>query len=270
MLTSGDTKYRYFIEMAFVGTAYCGWQVQPGSPTVQGYLNGCLSSLLKEPVNLTGCGRTDTGVHASHFVAHFDTLNQVPDTEQLTYRLRRFLNSTVRVDRIVQVDIDLHARFSAVSRTYHYLIDTNGGPFHASYSWNRTKKLDVKLMNEGAVYLLGKQDFTSLSKLHTDVKTNICTVAEASWSEISGFLVFRIQADRFLRNMVRAAVGTLVEVGQGKIEPARVKTILEGQNRSFAGTSVPACGLFLTKVEYPEDAYKAEPVAPFHSLIPVD
>ncbi|HBB92362.1 MAG: tRNA pseudouridine(38-40) synthase TruA [Bacteroidetes bacterium GWF2_49_14] len=267
MLTSEAPKYRYFIELAFDGTGYSGWQVQPGNPTVQEYLNKSLSTLLKESVNLTGCGRTDAGVHASHFVAHFDTLDAVPDTDQLVYRLRRFLNSTVRIDRIVQVKSDLHARFNASSRTYHYLIDTQGGPFHSSFSWKLAHALDLKSMNAGAHFLIGKQDFTSLSKLHTDVKTNFCTVTEAAWSEISGFLVFRIRADRFLRNMVRAAVGTLVEVGRGRIEPARVKAILEEKNRSSAGISVPACGLFLTQVDYPAELFATEPVSPFPNLI---
>jgi len=267
MLTPEVIPYRYFIELAFNGSVYKGWQVQPGMPTVQDYLNTAITTLIAEPVNLVGCGRTDSGVHASHFVAHFDTQTPIRNPELLTRRLKRFLNQSVRVDRILEVAPSLNARFNAVSRTYHYLMNASRSPWLQEFSWNLAIPLDVSAMTEATSRLLGTHDFTSFSKLHTDVKTNICTIAESEWFEREGFLVFRIRADRFLRNMVRAIVGTSIEVGKGKIDPASVDEIMLAKDRSKAGTSVPACGLFLTHVDYHPNDFISHPVSPFPFLI---
>lgn len=270
MLTPEITPHRYFIELAYNGSAYKGWQIQPGMPTVQEYLNSAITTLIAEPVNLVGCGRTDSGVHASHFVAHFDTAKPVRNPVLLSRRLRRFLNPSVRVDRIVEVPPEVSARFNAISRTYHYLINSSRSPWLQEFSWNLTISLDVAAMNEATSRLLGTHDFTSFSKLHTDVKTNICTVAEAEWFEREGFLLFRIRADRFLRNMVRAIVGTSIEIGKGKAAPMSMDEVLLAKDRSKAGTSVPASGLFLTRVDYDPEVFIIQPVSPFPSLISVD
>jgi tRNA pseudouridine38-40 synthase len=263
MLSTQTTGFRYFIELAFNGTGLHGWQIQPGAATVQETLNQAIGTLTGEPVNLVGCGRTDAGVHASHFVAHFDVSNPITDCNQLVYRLNRFINNPIRIDRIVPVPCDFHARFQAICRTYHYLISQGREPFMNEFAWDLTWPLDMDAMNLACACLRGKHDFTSFSKLHTDVKTNDCEVFEASWHEHSGFLVFRIRADRFLRNMVRAIVGTLLEVGKGKLTPADVEGILLAKDRSKAGMSVPAKGLFLTKVEYPPDRFHVDPKTPF-------
>jgi len=269
MLTPEVTPYRYFIELAYNGSAYKGWQVQPGMPTVQDYLNRAITTLIAEPVNLVGCGRTDSGVHASHFVAHFDTIQPIRSPELVTRKLKGFLNPSVRVDRIHEVSTEVNARFNAISRTYHYLINCNHSPWLQEFSWNLTIPLDASAMNEATSRLLGTHDFTSFSKLHTDVKTNVCTVEEAEWFEREGFLVFRIRADRFLRNMVRAIVGTCIEIGKGKTDPLMIDEIMLAKDRSRAGTSVPAAGLFLTRVDYEPDDFIINPVSPFPFLISV-
>jgi tRNA pseudouridine38-40 synthase len=263
MLTTNTTCHRYFVELAFNGTSFHGWQIQPGATTVQETLNLAIGTLIGQPVNLVGCGRTDAGVHASHFVAHFDTDTPIADCNLLTYRLNRFLINSIRIDRIVKVELDLHARFQAFSRTYQYFISLQRSPFLQEYSWILTIPLDIDAMNTACQSLIGKHDFTSFSKLHTDVKTNNCEVFEAGWTQISGYLVFNIRADRFLRNMVRAIVGTLVEVGKGKKNQDQVQKILLAMDRSKAGMSVPAKGLFLTKVEYPSEKFISNPNPPF-------
>lgn len=263
MLTTQTIGFRYFIELAFNGTTFHGWQIQPGVETVQESINIAVGILIGQPVNLVGCGRTDAGVHASHFVAHFDVKNPIPDCNLLVYRLNRFINKPIRIDRIVQVNADFHARFHAVSRTYHYLISQGKEPFMKDFSWNFSMPIDINPMNVACSVLTGRHDFTSFSKLHTDVKTNDCEVFEAFWSEHSGFLVFTIRSDRFLRNMVRSIVGTLIEVGKGKMKPAEVEKILLANDRSQAGMSVPAKGLYLTKVEYSHDVFRVEPKPPF-------
>lgn len=263
MLTAQTDSFRYFIELAFNGTGFHGWQIQPGAQTVQETLNKSIGTLIKQPVNLVGCGRTDAGVHASHFVAHFDVNEIIPDCNLLTYRLNRFLYQPIRVDRIVPVHADSHARFHALSRTYHYLISQGKTPFMKDLSWENAMPIDIDAMNMAARVLIGKRDYTSFSKLHTDVRTNECEVFEANWRKHSEFLVFKIHADRFLRNMVRAIVGTLIEVGKGKLNPAGVEKIFLAMDRSKAGMSVPAKGLYLTKVEYPPDLFPADPKPPF-------
>ncbi|MFA6125675.1 MAG: tRNA pseudouridine(38-40) synthase TruA [Bacteroidales bacterium] len=259
MLTSQITGFRYFIELAFNGACFHGWQIQPGAITVQETLNHAIGTLTGHPVNVVGCGRTDTGVHASHFVAHFDVPDPVPDPILLAYRLNRFINKPVRIDRIIEVPTDFHARFNAESRTYHYLISPAKTPFMEDFTWVNSVPLDIGSMNSACQVLLGKHDFTSFSKVHTDVKTNDCEVYEAAWTEHSGLLIFRIRADRFLRNMVRAIVGTLVEVGKGKLPPESIVNIMNAMDRSEAGMSVPAKGLFLTRVEYDPGHFKIDP-----------
>ena len=241
---------RYFIHLAYNGTNYCGWQVQPQSPSVQAELERCLSLKLGQEVGVTGCGRTDTGVHARNFYAHFDLETPIADCEELTFRLNAFLPADIVVYSIFEVPMELHARFSALSRTYHYYISQGKNPFHQWDAYQFTGNLDVERMQAAADTLKEYTDFTSFSKLHTQVMTNNCRIMEARWFEKDGLLVFRIQADRFLRNMVRAIVGTLLEVGRGKMSLEEFRQTIEKKDRCSAGESVPAQGLFLEAVDY--------------------
>ena len=241
---------RYFIHLAYNGANYCGWQVQPQSPSVQAELERCLSLKLGQPVGVTGCGRTDTGVHARCYYAHFDTDEAIPDCDELTFRLNAFLPPDIVVYRIFEVPLDLHARFSALSRTYHYQITQTKNPFHQNDAYAFYGPLDVDLMQQAANSLFEYTDFTSFSKLHTQVTTNNCKIMEARWLELDGLLVFRIKADRFLRNMVRAIVGTLLEVGRGRMTLDGFRAVIEQKDRCSAGESVPAQGLFLQEVDY--------------------
>lgn len=244
---------RYFIELAYNGRNYHGWQIQPGTPTVQEVLNRALSTLLREEIQVVGAGRTDTGVHASFYVAHFDTCQSLEYPEQTVYKLNRILGKDIAVSRIYPVATDKHARFSAVSRTYQYFIDKNKNPFTCEYAWKVYPLPDIRLMNEACQVLFEYRDFTSFSKLHTDVKTNNCIIMDAHWKDTGKQLVFTIKADRFLRNMVRAIVGTMVEIGQGKLTLADFRRIIESRNRCDAGTSVPGHALFLCHVDYEND-----------------
>ena len=243
---------RYFIEMSYNGTPFFGWQVQPEQPSVQGVMERALTLLLREPIAVTGCGRTDTGVHARQFFAHFDFVQLFDDEQlaELTDKLNSFLPKEIAICRIFPVADDLHARFSAKSRTYKYYVAVQKEAFRFHYSYRVFQKLDVDKMNAAAKLLLDTEDFTSFSKLHTQTATNICHVSEAHWQMENGLLVFTITADRFLRNMVRAIVGTLLDVGRGKMELAQFQDIINQKNRCAAGTSVPANALFLQKVEY--------------------
>lgn len=243
---------RYFIEMSYNGTPFFGWQVQPEQPSVQGVMERALTLLLREPIAVTGCGRTDTGVHARQFFAHFDFVQLFDDEQlaELTDKLNSFLPKEIAICRIFPVADDLHARFSAKSRTYKYYVAVQKEAFRFHYSYRVFQKLDVDKMNAAAKLLLDTEDFTSFSKLHTQTATNICHVSEAHWQMEDGLLVFTITADRFLRNMVRAIVGTLLDVGRGKMELAQFQDIINQKNRCAAGTSVPANALFLQKVEY--------------------
>lgn len=241
---------RYFIYIAFHGNRYHGWQLQENAHTVQAEIEGKLSLILGMKVNLTGCGRTDTGVHARWFYAHFEVPEPFPDESGLVYKLNSFLPNDIVVYDIFQVDKDMHARFSAVKRTYRYYISRQKDPFHIDQRYFYFGVLNVEAMQQACRFLVGEQDFTSFSKLHTQTATNVCTVTTASWKQEGHQLIFTIAADRFLRNMVRAIVGTLLEIGKGKIKPEDVKKIIEAKDRSQAGFSVPAKGLFLEKVEY--------------------
>lgn len=243
---------RYFIEMSYNGTPFFGWQVQPEQPSVQGVMERALTLLLREPIAVTGCGRTDTGVHARQFFAHFDFVQLFDDEQlaELTDKLNSFLPKEIAICRIFLVSDDFHARFSAKSRTYKYYVAVQKEAFRFHYSYRVFQKLDVDKMNAAAKLLLDTEDFTSFSKLHTQTVTNICHVSEAHWQMENGLLVFTITADRFLRNMVRAIVGTLLDVGRGKMELTQFQDIINQKNRCAAGTSVPANALFLQKVEY--------------------
>jgi tRNA pseudouridine38-40 synthase len=243
---------RYFIQLAYNGSNYHGWQVQPNALTVQEVMEKGISTILGQKVEITGAGRTDTGVHASFYVAHFDLPESVENPNQLAVRLNRILPNDISIIQIFPVEADLHARFSAISRTYHYFLSNQKEPFRKEFTTRCNFLLDVEKMNEAAALLLNYKDFTSFSKLHTDVKTNFCNVMNAEWKGKNGLFVFEIKADRFLRNMVRAITGTLIDVGRDKISISDFISIIESKDRGVAGASVEAKGLFLTDIEYPE------------------
>ena len=243
---------RYFLQCSYKGTGYHGWQIQPNAVSVQEVMEKALSTLLREEITVTGAGRTDTGVHASFFILHFDVEKSIPVNYDLAYKLNRFLPDDIAVQKCWPVNEEAHARFSALSRTYHYFINTRKDPFSAETAYRYLHQLDVEKMNEAARALFDYEDFTSFSRLHTDVKTNNCKIIEAYWKEEDKCLVFVISADRFLRNMVRAIVGTLLEVGKGKLSVEEFRQIIERQDRGAAGASAPAQGLFLVDIEYPE------------------
>ncbi len=253
---------RYFIYLAYDGTRYHGWQVQPNGSSVQECLMKALSTFLRQEVEVVGAGRTDAGVHASLMVAHFDYAEEEEgnaagavkevDTDLWTDKLNRLLPPDISVYRICQVNPNAHARFDAVARTYKYYVTTEKYPFHRQYRCRLYNVPDYERMNEAARLLLEYTDFTSFSKLHTDVKTNICHITHAGWTqEDEHTWVFTIRADRFLRNMVRAIVGTLLEVGRGKLTVEGFRKVIEQKDRCKAGTSVPAQALFLINIEYP-------------------
>lgn len=246
-------NFRYAIELAYDGTAYHGWQIQPRESSVQEALQKAFSTLLREEISIIGCGRTDTGVHARYFVAHFETENQIENYEKLVYKVNGFLPKDIAIFKLLKVNDNFHARFSATSRSYEYHLVTQKSPFDHNYSFRPSFQLDFKAMNEAAKRLSDYVDFTSFSKLHTDTATNDCSITFAEWQQKSPHhWVFQISANRFLRNMVRAIVGTLLEVGKGKITTAEFCAIIEAKDRGKAGVSVPAQALFLTAVTYPE------------------
>lgn len=246
---------RFFIQFSYFGKAYHGWQYQPNAITVQEVLENGMSKLLNSPVSLMGAGRTDTGVHAKEMYAHFD-IDILENISEYIFRLNSFLPNDIAVDRIFEVEDDAHARFHATARTYEYKIDKKKDPFSTDLAHFVKKDLDVVQMNNAAALLLGKKDFECFSKSNTDVYTNICDVREAKWEQKNDKLVFTITADRFLRNMVRAIVGTLINVGLGKYPADYVNTILKSKDRTKAGVSVPAKGLYLTSIVYPNTILK--------------
>ena len=241
---------RYFVWFSYDGTAYHGWQIQPNGNSVQEELQRALSTLLREEISVTGAGRTDAGVHARQMVAHFD-FSEAIDLEQLAYKLNRILPCDIAVDRVELVDDDMHARFSATSRTYHYYIHTKKDPFSRPYSTELHYELDFDKMNEGGRILMTYDDFGAFCKSHSDVKTTLCRVTKAEWvqtSETSWY--FEITANRFLRNMVRAVVGTLIDVGRGRLTLDDFRKVIEGKRRTEAGESMPANALFLENIRY--------------------
>ncbi|MDA3854521.1 MAG: tRNA pseudouridine(38-40) synthase TruA [Bacteroidales bacterium] len=246
-------KTRYLIQLAYDGTAYVGWQIQPNGMSVQEKLQNALSLLLREEVKVVGCGRTDTGVHASYFVAHIDLDTVITDAPKLLYKLNGFLPKDIVLFDIKEASKDFHARFGATERSYEYHLVTRKSPFLSRYSYRPNSALDFEAMNKAAQHLLEVIDFTSFSKLHSDAFTNNCDVREAVWKQKDEYhWVFHISADRFLRNMVRAVVGTLLEVGKGKITEKQFCAIIAAKDRGKAGISVPGAALFLTNVHYPE------------------
>jgi tRNA pseudouridine38-40 synthase len=247
---------RYFIELAFKGTEFHGWQIQPNAVSVQECLEKALQTITRETIAVTGAGRTDAGVHASYYVAHIDSENLNLDHPGFAHKLNSFLNKDVVIISISKVQSDAHARFNAVSRTYQYHMNLRKDPFQRETSWYFFRQPDLNLMNEANRILFEYTDFTSFSKLHTEVKTNNCKIYFAEWTQIGSKIVFTVKADRFLRNMVRALVGTILEVGTGKISLDEFRAIIERKDRGAAGLSVPAQGLFLTGVEYPETIFK--------------
>lgn len=241
---------RYFIKLAYNGTAYHGWQIQPNAASVQETLNKAFSVLLNSEINLMGAGRTDTGVHAREMYAHFDFENSF-DIPKLVHKLNSFLPRDIVIYQIFPVDSEAHTRFDAIKRTYEYHIHLFKDAFLQEQSWHFTQNLDVDLMNEASKLLFNHTDFQSFSKVNTDVNTFDCTIFEAYWRKEGSKLIFTISANRFLRNMVRSIVGTLVNIGLHKITLADFNSIIESKSRNKAGFSVPAHGLYLTKIEYP-------------------
>ncbi|UUW08855.1 tRNA pseudouridine(38-40) synthase TruA [Flavobacterium plurextorum] len=240
---------RYFIQFAYNGTHYHGWQIQPNASSVQETLNKALSVLLNSSIILMGAGRTDTGVHAEEMYAHFDYDSDI-DSKTLIHKLNSYLPKDIAIFNLIKVHDDAHCRFDATKRTYEYHINTFKNPFLQDLSWYFNQKLDVALMNEAAKILLQHTDFQCFSKVHTDVNTFDCTIFEAYWKVENNKLIFTISANRFLRNMVRAIVGTLVNIGLHKITLADLENIIASKNREKAGFSVPAHGLYLTKIYY--------------------
>ncbi|MCQ2282088.1 MAG: tRNA pseudouridine(38-40) synthase TruA [Bacteroidales bacterium] len=271
---------RYFIHFAYNGANYNGYQTQPGLPTVQLTIEQALSTLLRTPIAIVGCGRTDTGVHASDYYAHFDYPKKysnpaideaciVPHEEsmpvpapinlqQLVFKLNSFLPADLAIFDIFPVKENAHARFDAISRTYQYHVSDLRLPFKQGLYSRIYFHPDMDLMNQGAAILMEYDDFTSFAKLHTDVKTNICHITHAHWDKVDDEWIFTIRSNRFLRNMVRSVTGTLLDVGRGKLSLDGLRQIIEKKDRCAAGVSMPPQGLFLMKVEYPFDQLRID------------
>ncbi|SMC66507.1 tRNA pseudouridine(38-40) synthase TruA [Pedobacter nyackensis] len=241
---------RYFIELSYNGTAYHGWQIQPNASTVQECLDKALSVYFRQPISSLGCGRTDSGVHATQFYAHFDLQTAIDPLKSVT-GINSLLPYQIAVKRVFEVDNEAHARFGATERAYHYHLHFHKDPFKLDRSWLYKGDLDMEAMNEAAKLLLTYTDFSCFSKSNTQTFTNNCNVMEAFFVKEDEGLKFTIRADRFLRNMVRAIVGTLIRVGKKELSLAQFKEIVESKNRCNAGQSVPACGLYLVNVIYP-------------------
>lgn len=249
---------RYFIQLSYKGTRYNGWQVQLNTPhTIQQELQDKLGMILRETPGITGCGRTDTGVHARNYFAHFDaSATDLHLDEKYVYKFNQVLPEDIAVHRILSVKEEANSRFDALSRTYHYYLHSHKDPFLTESSCLVQGHLDFEAMNKAAAYLCEVTDFTSFSKSNTQTKTNNCKVSEARWIQLSEHeWFFKITADRFLRNMVRAIVGTLLEIGRGKSSLEELKTIIGNRNRSDAGASVPAQGLYLMHITYPDHIF---------------
>lgn len=242
---------RFFITLSYDGTRYHGWQVQPNGPSVQEKLQWALSTILRQDILVTGAGRTDAGVHARMMVAHFDVEKMVYELQDLTYKLNRLLPQDIAIQMMEPVSDEMHARFSATSRTYHYYIHTVKDPFLRAYSCELHYPLDFQLMNEAAAILMTYEDFGAFCKAHADVKTTLCHITAAQWHQTSpSSWYFEITANRFLRNMVRAVVGTLIDVGRGRLSLDDFRKVVEGKRRTEAGESMPANALFLEEVKY--------------------
>lgn len=240
---------RYFLEFSYNGSTFFGYQIQPNEISVQEELEKALSTILRTEIKTTGAGRTDTGVHAKKMFAHFDFEGEI--SEKLGHQLNSFLPPSIAVKRIFEVENDFHARFDATFRTYEYYISLEKNPFSEKFAWQHWRKsLDLEKMNEACKILFEYNDFESFAKVGGDNKTNICKIYHANWEQNGNELKFTISADRFLRNMVRAIVGTMVEIGCGKLKPTDLRKVIEAKNRNSAGTSAPAHALFLVDVGY--------------------
>jgi tRNA pseudouridine38-40 synthase len=249
-------KTRYFIFISYKGTSYHGWQIQPNSVTVQQILEEAMSVVLNERISTTGAGRTDAGVHATFFCAHFESISPgLLEKWNLVFRLNQYLPADISVSSLKKVLPDANARYSAISRTYKYYISRIKDPFFDKSSWYVHGEVDVPAMNLACEILYNHTDFTSFSKLHSGAKSNICKIYTAVWEESNNRLVFTIKADRFLRNMVRAIVGTMIEIGFGKIDLKEFEEIIFAKDRCKAGKSAPAKGLFLMDIEYPAEIF---------------
>ena len=247
---------RYFIELRYKGAAYCGWQRQNDVPSVQQTLERALSTLLRAEIEVVGAGRTDTGVNASYYVAHFDCEVAIADTQQLVYKLNLILPEDIAVFAVKEVSPEAHARFDAVRREYRYYVEQSKNPFTRDGSWQYYVELDLDAMNRAAESLFRYEDFTSFAKLNSNNKTNICHIYHAEWTREGERLCFTVAADRFLRNMVRALVGTLVDVGRGRYTPEQFEEIVASCDLSRSSGGAPAQGLFLSDVTYPDDVFK--------------
>ncbi len=243
---------RFFITLSYNGKNYVGWQIQPNGMSVQQTIQEALSVLLRREMQIVGAGRTDAGVHAREMMAHFDWEGEPFTTDELVYKLNNFLPKDICISTIREVHPEAHARFSAISRTYTYYVTTVKDPFLHFYTYRLFFQPDMEAMNRLCGVLKEHSDFTSFSKLHTDVKTNICRIEHAGWEKKGDLLVFTIRADRFLRNMVRAIVGTLLQAGRGQFDEEGLRAILEAGDRNKAGDSAPGHALFLEKVVYPD------------------
>ena len=241
---------RFFIQISYTGTNYHGWQIQPNANSIQAEINKALSTLLNNHIQVMGAGRTDAGVHAFKMFAHFDYHQNINDLNLLS-KLNKFLPDDIAIHKIDLVSDDANCRFDAISRTYEYHIQKTKDPFNIN-AYLLYRSLNIEAMNAACSYLLGKQDFTSFSKVNTQTHTNICNIMSAKWKYVETELIFSIRANRFLRNMVRAIVGTLLLVGMGKIKPLQIKEIILSKDRGQAGVSVPAHGLFLVDIKYNE------------------
>lgn len=248
---------RYFLELRYSGAAYCGWQRQPHQPSVQQTLETAFTTLLRTPIEVVGAGRTDTGVNASYYVAHIEVPEQIEDTEQLLRKLNFMLPGDIAIATLTAVAEDAHARFSAREREYRYFIEPRKNPFTRNASWQYYVPLDVAKMNQAAAMLLEFEDFTSFAKLNSGNKTNICHLMQAVWTvDEQGVLCFTIRSDRFLRNMVRSVVGTLVDVGRERYTPEQFRAIIAARDLSMSSAGAPAQGLFLSDVRYPSDLFE--------------
>jgi tRNA pseudouridine38-40 synthase len=248
-------KKRYFLYFSYKGTAYHGWQIQPNGISVQEVLTKALCTILRTEIELTGAGRTDTGVHARLMVAHLELEGSLPGQYDLVAKLNSYLPKDIAVSNIAEVQPDAHARFDAISRKYEYHVVIRKSVFRNELAARISDSLDFDAMNRAADTLKDYRDFTSFSKLHTDVKTNNCNITLAEWTQKDDEWIFTIRADRFLRNMVRAIVGTLFEVGRGKMTLDEFRAVIEGKDRCKAGVSVPAQGLYLVDIQYPDTIF---------------
>ncbi|MBQ7984509.1 MAG: tRNA pseudouridine(38-40) synthase TruA [Bacteroidales bacterium] len=247
---------RWGLVLQYNGKNYHGWQRQNGQTTVQGTLCKVFSDVLSEQILVLGCGRTDTGVHAKNYVAYFDSLNLTEDkTSQVLWKVNSYLPYDIRINHIIKVPAEFNARFDALSRTYRYYIATAKQPFDNDFSWYLPCKLDIRNMNTAARILYQYDDFTSFAKLNTQTLTNNCRILYAHWKKEGERLIFTVKANRFLRNMVRSIVGTLVEVGKGKLTTDGFSAVIAARNRSAAGPSAPAQGLFLEHIEYDKSIF---------------